>query len=89
MPVMSAAERANEVATELTGPPMSPSVIAAFADAIRAAESDACKELAKEIERLREAIKVVVETFEKDEAQGYRSRDRRYAIDILRTVLPR
>jgi hypothetical protein len=42
-----------------------------------------------EIERLRETIKVVVETFERDEAQGYRSRDRRYAIDILRMVLPR
>jgi hypothetical protein len=44
-------------------------------------------EAADEIERLREAITVVVETFARDEEQGYRSRDRRFAIDVLRMVL--
>lgn len=35
------------------------------------------------------AVKTVLETFEKDEAQGFRSRDRQYAITILRAALPR
>jgi hypothetical protein len=41
------------------------------------------------IERLREAAKLVVATFEKDEAQGFRSRDRQFAISILRAALSR
>jgi hypothetical protein len=40
-----------------------------------------------EIERLRKAITDLVETFEKDEAQGYRSKDRQFAISILRKAL--
>lgn len=34
--------------------------------------------------RLSGAINTVLSTFEKDEAQGYRSKDRQFAIDILR-----
>lgn len=40
-----------------------------------------------EIARLLAAITCVVETFEKDEARGYRSRDRQFAIEILRRVM--
>lgn len=39
-----------------------------------------------EIERLRkieDAAKYVLKTFKKDESDGYRSRDRQFAIDIL------
>lgn len=32
-------------------------------------------------------IQTVVETFERDEAQGFRSKDRQFAIEILRKVL--
>lgn len=44
--------------------------------------------LESENRRLREAIETVLNTFEADEAQGYRSRDRQYAIEILRLALP-
>ena len=37
--------------------------------------------------RLSSAIRKVVDTFEKDEAQGYRSRDRKFAIEILKAAL--
>lgn len=49
-----------------------------------------CIAAADEIERLQKieaAAKTVVETFRKDEAQGYRSRDRRYAIEMFRPYL--
>ncbi len=35
------------------------------------------------------AAKLVLDTFEKDEAQGFRSRDRQFAIDILNRALSR
>ncbi len=38
------------------------------------------------LERLEQAVETVVSTFERDEAQGYRSRDRQFAIDLLRRV---
>ncbi len=38
---------------------------------------------------LEQAVAAVVETFERDEAQGYRSRDRQFAISILRMALDR
>jgi len=41
-----------------------------------------------EMGKMRKAIERVVTTFEKDEAQGFRSRDRQFAIEILRSVLP-
>lgn len=44
------------------------------------------EDAAKEIERLRriEAMaQRVLETFQKDEAQGYRSKDRQFAIELL------
>ena len=37
--------------------------------------------------RLSGAINTVLSTFEKDEAQGFRSRDRQFAIDILRKAI--
>jgi len=37
--------------------------------------------------RLRKAIEFVLDTFEKSEAHGYRSRDRQFAISILRKAL--
>lgn len=40
-----------------------------------------------EIERLRQAILHVVAAFEKDEMQGYHTKDREYAIMILRKAL--
>lgn len=40
------------------------------------------------IAELEQTITVVLENFEKSEAQGYRSRDRQYAIEILRKVVP-
>ena len=42
---------------------------------------------AKEASRLREAIEYVVTKFEQDEAQGYRTKDREFAITILRKAL--
>lgn len=36
---------------------------------------------------VRWAAQTVLETFSKDEAQGYRSRDRQYAISILKKAL--
>lgn len=42
-----------------------------------------------EIERLREievAARTVLDTFKQSEAQGYRSRDRQYAIEILNSA---
>lgn len=33
-----------------------------------------------------QAIACVIETFERDEGQGYRSRDRQFAIDVLRVA---
>jgi hypothetical protein len=38
---------------------------------------------AGECERLRADVAFVVERFKRDEAQGFRSRDRRFAIEIL------
>jgi hypothetical protein len=35
------------------------------------------------LKRLEKAARTVLETFQKDEAQGYRSRERQYAIDML------
>jgi regulator of replication initiation timing len=43
--------------------------------------------LEAEIERLREWIGFVVEKFEKDEAQGYHTKDRQFALAILRKAL--
>lgn len=43
--------------------------------------------LEAEIGRLSSAIRRVVDTFEKDEAQGYRSRDRQFAIDVLKAAI--
>jgi hypothetical protein len=37
----------------------------------------------QEIAQLNAAISCVVETFKRDEAQGYRSRDRQFAIEVL------
>lgn len=39
------------------------------------------------IERLLEATSRVLSTFEKDEAQGFHSRDRQFAIAILRKAI--
>ncbi len=33
------------------------------------------------------AARIILQNFEQSEAQGYRSRDRQFAIDILRKVL--
>lgn len=46
-----------------------------------------CQQKADEISRLRRALEHVVETFKRDEAQGYRSRDRQFAIEILEGAL--
>ena len=35
-------------------------------------------------DELREAIRVIYEAFKRDEAQGYRSKDRVYVIEMLR-----
>ncbi|WP_316176284.1 hypothetical protein [Bradyrhizobium sp. SZCCHNRI1073] len=43
--------------------------------------------LNERIAKLETAIEVVVSTFEKDEAQGFRSRDRQFAIDILKMAM--
>lgn len=42
-----------------------------------------------EAERLHDAVDHVLRVFEKDEAQGYRSKDRQFAIEILRKAQPR
>lgn len=39
--------------------------------------------LRSEVNRLRFAITTVLDTFKKDEADGYRSRDRQHAIEVL------
>lgn len=39
------------------------------------------------VERVVAAAETVLKTFETDEAQGFRSRDRQYAITILRAAL--
>lgn len=39
--------------------------------------------------KLHEAVELVIATFEKDEAQGYRSKDRQFAISILSAALSR
>lgn len=55
------------------------------------ASAELLLESAAEIERLlkiERAATVVVETFEKDEAQGYRSKDRQFAIAVLRVAMP-
>ncbi len=51
-----------------------------YAEELRAA--------ATRIEQLEQAIEYVASTFERSEAQGYRSRDRQFAIELLRRVLP-
>ena len=43
--------------------------------------------LEADLGRLSGAINTVLSTFEKDESQGYRSRDRQFAIDILRKAV--
>ena len=44
-------------------------------------------EAADKIERLLAAIEYVVTRFERDEAQGYHTKDREFAITILRKAL--
>lgn len=44
-------------------------------------------DLVLRIAQMQKAIELVVSTFEKDEAQGYRSRDRQFAIEVLKTAL--
>ena len=39
------------------------------------------------VRRLREGIAAVVDTFARDEAQGYRSKDRQFAIEVLRPLI--
>ena len=39
------------------------------------------------IRELENAIKLVIDTFARDEEQGYRSRDKRFAIEILGKAL--
>jgi hypothetical protein len=59
---------------------------------LRAAEREAFQKYVDANEALIElktAVEAVLNTFETDEAQGYRSRDRQYAISILRLALPR
>lgn len=41
----------------------------------------------EKVRLLYDYAKTVLETFEKDEARGYRSRDRQFAIDLLRKAL--
>lgn len=41
----------------------------------------------EKVQRLYDFAKTVLDTFEKDEAQGYRSRDRQFAIDLLRPAI--
>lgn len=43
--------------------------------------------MATAYEILRDSVSKVVKTFEESEAAGYRSRDRRYAIDVLQEAL--
>jgi hypothetical protein len=50
--------------------------------------SEDAAELKADRDKLLAAIIHVCETFEKDEAQGYRSKDRQFAIAILRQVAP-
>lgn len=47
----------------------------------------AMEKLQAESARLRAAVAFVVETFEKDEARGYHTKDRQFAISILRKAL--
>jgi hypothetical protein len=52
------------------------------------ADADArVQALRAELEQLQQAVKAVVETFSRDEAQGFRSRDRQFAIEILGAAL--
>jgi hypothetical protein len=51
-------------------------------DALEAKE-EYHKRDAGRLRRLEKSARIVVKTFQKDEAQGYRSRDRQYAIDML------
>jgi len=44
-------------------------------------------ELLAQVERLTAALACIVTTFTKDEMQGYRSRDRQFAIEIARRAL--
>jgi hypothetical protein len=46
-------------------------------------------ELETEVERLRVAIETVASTFEKDREQGFKTRDKDFAITILRQVMPK
>jgi hypothetical protein len=50
-------------------------------DAIEAMESAVLA--LQEAETLRKAVVTVIATFSQDEVQGYHSRDRRYAIEVL------
>jgi hypothetical protein len=56
---------------------------------LRVEEARERDRLRSEGNRLRKAIETVLTTFEKDEEQGYHSRDRKYAITILRQAHPR
>lgn len=46
------------------------------------------EKVAAEIDRLRFAIETVAKTFEKDLEQGFRTRDKEFAITILRNAVP-
>jgi hypothetical protein len=45
--------------------------------------------LKKRVEELERDIEYVLHTFEQSEGLGYRSRDRQFAIEILRRVVPK
>jgi len=49
--------------------------------------NERCVELLAQVERLTAALACIVTTFTKDEMQGYRSRDRQFAIEIARRAL--
>jgi hypothetical protein len=46
-------------------------------------------ELEAEVERLRTAIETVASTFEKDREQGFKTKDKDFAITILRQAAPK
>lgn len=41
----------------------------------------------EDYDQLRRSVEIVIKTFEDSESAGYQSRDRRYAIDVLRKAL--
>lgn len=54
----------------------------------QAVTPEAAKWIARRL-NLAAAAEIVLATFEKDEEQGFRSKDRQYAISLLRHALPR